>query len=138
MDQEAQKELQQKYFQLQMIDGQIQQLQKNHKLLDDQIADLISTKENLENISKTKADSEILTPVAPGIFVKASLKEASEVVVNAGSNVAVKKKIPAAKEMLDKQLNDIKEAQTKILFELTQMSNQAMQLEKEINKVAVE
>lgn len=137
MDKEAQKELQQKYMQLQMLDNQISQLQKHHKLLDDQVASIIETKQGLDDLAGTKPGSEILAPISPGIFIKAGLKDISEVVVNVGSDVAVKKSIPSAKGMLDGQLDDIKEAQTRIMLELTQLTNQAMILDKDINNIAV-
>lgn len=136
MNEEEQKDMQQKYLQLQILDSQINQLQKQHRLLDEQISEITISEQGLGDLSKQKIGSEILTHISPGIFIKAGLKNNSEVIVNVGSNVAVKKPIPAAKKMLEKQITEMKEAQTRVLFELTKFTNQAMALEVDINNIS--
>lgn len=109
-------------------------LQKQNKIIDEQVVELINAKQGLDDLSNEKLDTEILSPISPGIFIKTNLKNNSEVIVNVGANVAVKKSISSSKDLLDKQINEMKEAQTKMLFQLTQITNQAMALETDINQ----
>ena len=129
---DKQKELQEKYFQLQVLDSQIQQLQKQHKLLEEHVAELFVAKQGLDDLSRASVGSEILAPFSSGIFVKGVLSNNSEVVVNVGSNVAVKKNIPDAIILLDSQLGEVREAQTNVLMELSGLTKQAMVLESEL------
>jgi prefoldin alpha subunit len=129
---DKQKELQEKYFQLQVLDSQIQQLQKQHKLLEEHVSELVFAKQGLDDLSRVSIGSEILAPFSSGIFVKGVLSNNSEVVVNVGSNVAVKKNIPDAIVLLDSQLGEVREAQTNVLLELSGLTKQAMILESEL------
>ena len=132
MDKDNQKELQQRYFQLQVLDSQIQQLQKQHKLLEENAAELVFAKQGLDELSGASVGSEILAPFSSGIFVKGVLSNNSEVIVNVGSNVAVKKSVPDAILLLDSQLGEVREAQTNVLLELSGLTKQAMGLESEL------
>lgn len=44
MDDVKRKELQQMYFELQVLDSQISELQKQHRLLEDNVAELVVAK----------------------------------------------------------------------------------------------
>src|SRR3989344_3582038 len=72
------KELQKKYVELQMIDAQINQIQKQIQMLDSQLMELEMINVSLDDFGNISAGTEILTSLAPGIYTKAELKDNDE------------------------------------------------------------
>lgn len=129
------KEQQQKYIELQLIDQQIRNIQKQLQIVDQQIIELVMTRQSLEELKDVKVNSSTLAPIASGIFIKADIKDKNELIVNVGSNVAVKKKREEVKEMIIKQLDDVKKIQTDLLVNLQKLSLSAQEIEKELKNV---
>ena len=129
-----QKELQKMYLELQLLDEQIKQVQKQLISLDEQIAELNNTLLALDDFNKTAVGTDILVSLSPGIFTKAELKDNKELLVNVGSNVVVKKTVAETKELLKKRLDSIKKYRNLTLVEIQKMGLQASNLEQEINK----
>jgi prefoldin alpha subunit len=130
---EVKQQFQQKYLELQGLDKQIKQLQNHFQNMDNQVVELQVVKQSLGTLSDTKLETEILLPMCNGVFVKAAIRENTDVIVNVGANVAVKKTILQAKEMMDAQINEIKKVQRNVLVDLQKLSEQAVSLEKEAN-----
>jgi prefoldin alpha subunit len=101
-------EAQQKYAELQMLSQQLQQLQQQIEMLTQQVADMGNVKESLDSVAKSKEDSEVYTPLGIGIFIKTKLNSNSEVLMNVGGNVALPKSISDAKDLVEKQIEEIK------------------------------
>jgi prefoldin alpha subunit len=112
---DKQKLAQQKYMELQMMAQQHNQIQKQMQLIQQQIEELNSTKEALDEISKAGIGKEFLVPVSSGVFVKGQIKDTQKIIVNVGSNVAVDKTIPEAKSMVDEQLTEIEQFKRELL-----------------------
>ena len=70
---------QKKYLELQILTQQINQLQQYLTTIESNVLELNSLKESINQISKTKKSSEILTPLGKEIFVKTELKENKKV-----------------------------------------------------------
>ncbi len=93
----ARKESEQnRYVQLQIIDQQAKQLQQYLQVFDQQLMEIKSVTDSLQELSKLKKGDSILAPLASGIFVKARLDDNSEVRVNVGSGTVVTKTIDDA------------------------------------------
>ncbi|MBW2981246.1 prefoldin subunit alpha [Candidatus Woesearchaeota archaeon] len=129
------KQLQEKYMQMQMIEQQMQQVQKQLKLLESQMQELNLTEQALDDIKTTKIGTEILVPMASGIFVKAELKDNKELAVNVGANTVVKKNIDEAKKLITDQLEEITNMQQELNINLEKLSLSAQSLEKELTKL---
>ena len=134
-EEEKKQKLQQKYMEMQALSQQIQQVQKQLELIVNQVQELNSTKEALDNISKTPLDTEIRVPVASGIFVKGKITDNKDVTVNVGAGAAVKKTIPEAKELIDQQLKEITNFRAELEVNLNQLVTKAQQLEKELSEL---
>ena len=132
---EKQQKMQQKYMEMQMLSQQIQQVQKQLELLANQVQELNTTNEALDDIGKTKPGTEIRVPLASGIFIKAQLTDNKDVTVNVGSGTAVKKSIPEAKELIDKQLKEISGFKKELEGNLTQLAAKAQLIEKELSEL---
>lgn len=87
-------------------------------------------------MSKQLVDSEFLAPFSAGIFVKGVLRSTSDVVVNVGSGVAVRKSVPDAVKLLDSQLSEVREAQARVLLDLSGLTKQAMVLERNLRDLS--
>ena len=69
---------QQKLIEMQLLEQDIQQIQKNVQMIEQQTLDIELIKKNLDNFSKLKKDSESLMTVANGIFAKAKVLDTKE------------------------------------------------------------
>ena len=112
--------LQQKYFQMQMIGTQMKQIEQQLESVGNQIMELQFMKDSLDEIPQSKIDSEILVPVGNGIFAKASLKNNEDVIVSVGAGVAVKKSFKDTAEMIDSQINDMRNVESQLISKLEQ------------------
>jgi len=131
---ENQKELQKMYLELQFLDEQMKQIQKQITMLDEQLVELNNTIQALDDFNKTAIGANILVPLSPGVFANAELKDNKELLVNVGSNIVVKKNVDETKELLKKRLDNIKQYRDLILAEMQKINLQAVNLDQEINK----
>jgi prefoldin alpha subunit len=128
-----QKELQKMYLELQLLDEQMKQVQKQAVALDEQLVELNNTLQALDDFNKTEIGTNILVSLSPGIFTNAELKNNKELFVNVGNNIIVKKNVAETKEMLKKRQDAINKYREAILVELQKMNEKAVNIEQEIN-----
>ena len=100
-------EHQNKYMQLQLIQQQAEQLSEYSQKLQIQLQEIENSLEALQELQFTKIDTEILAPVANGIFLKAALKDNQKLVVNVGAEVTAEKSIPEVITLLQEQKGKI-------------------------------
>jgi prefoldin alpha subunit len=132
-EKDAQK-LQQKYLEMQIIDQQMKQIQKQLQLIESQITEIAVTKEALNDLKNTKTDSEILAPVSSGIFVKGKLADNEKLAVNVGSGTVVEKTIPDVIKIIEEQEKEIKKTYDALMIEMQKLGTKALQLEKSLSK----
>ena len=129
------KEIQQKYLELQLMDQQIKQIQKNIDLIENQIIELESVNQSLEELGNVKPGTEILVPVSGGVFAKAELKDNKNLVVNVGARTSVKKTIPQTRKMITEQINEIAGTRDELLLQLQQSVKKAQQIQQELEEL---
>ena len=129
-----QKELQKMYLELQLLDEQMKQVQKQVVALDEQLIELNNTLQALDDFNKTEVGTNILVSLSPGIFTNAELKNNKELFVNVGNNIVVKKNVAETKEMLKKRQDAINKYREAVLVELQKMNAKAVNIEQGINK----
>jgi len=98
---------QQKYIQLQVLEQQLTQIQNNLQMLEQQLSEIEAIKASITEFEGLKKDSEVLMPIANGIFANAKLQDNSELLVNVGSGIVVKKSIKETIELMDNQGKEI-------------------------------
>ena len=135
VDQEKQKELQQRYLEFQLIEQQSRQIEKQLQVLENQLVEITSVQLSLDDLKEAKIGSEIMVPVSNGIFVKGELKENRELLVNVGSNTVVVKTVEETKELIGKQQTEINQIKMQLLAEMEKMNNRAMELQVELEKL---
>ena len=132
---ENQKELQKMYLEMQFLDEQMKQIQKQITMLDEQLVELNNTIQALDDFNKTAVGTKILVSLSPGIFTTAELKDNKELLVNVGGNIVVKKNVAETKDLLKKRFDSIKKYRDLTLAEMQKMGLQASNIEQEINKI---
>jgi len=103
------KKVEEKYVQLQMLQQQVEQITEYLERLQTQQKELDNSIEALAELQKTRINTEILAPLANGIFLKAELKDNQNLVVNVGAEVTVEKTIPEVISLLQEQKEKISE-----------------------------
>ena len=129
---ELQSALQEKYMEYQVLEQQVKQVEEQNQTLQKQIEDLNGIKEAIESMEKTKVGSELFVPISAGIFVKAEIKENTELLVNVGDNVVVPKSIKDAIKLVEKQEQEILKYKETMANNHTMLILHQQQLEAEL------
>ena len=135
---DKEKKAQEMYMEFQMIDQHIKQLQKQLEMITTQLIELTATTNSLDEFKKISAGSNIFVPLSSGIFAAASIKDTSELLVNVGANVVVKKDIASAKKLIQNQIEELNKIQKQIINDLEKMTNNAAQLEMKLQSIMSE
>ncbi|MEK6984286.1 MAG: prefoldin subunit alpha [Nanoarchaeota archaeon] len=126
------------YMEFQLLEQHIKKLQKQLELVTHQLMELNTTCHSLDEFTNIHSGKEILVPLSSGIFLKASVKDASELLVNVGANVAIKKDIPSTKKLVQKQMEEMAKIQKQMMEEMEKMTNHAAQLEGQLQELVSE
>ncbi len=132
MDEDVQK----KYMQLQMYEQQTSQMQQHIEQMDQQAAELAQVAENLREIKDVKEGTEILVPMAGGVFIRATLQKPEHVLVNVGASSTVQKPIDDAKAMVEDQLGELMAYREKAAEQLMTMVKSAQKTHEELKVLA--
>lgn len=132
---QSEQELQQKYLQFQLFQQQIEQTSQQLELFTQQHNDLEVSQDALKQLQKVPPNNEILATIAPGIFIKASLKDNQKLIVNIGANITAEKTIPQVIEMLEKQKKELEKTISQSDALLQTLTQQALKLYQELENV---
>lgn len=131
-------EFQEKYLQLQILGQEIEQIQKQLKMMNQNLLILASLEEGLSDFEKVKKGSEILIPLGQGIFAKADLKDNKNLFMNVGNGVVVVKEVKEVKETVISQISEIKHAISAVENEFHEAMHMHNELVDEINSLATQ
>lgn len=130
----SEEEIQQKYTQFKAIQEQIEQISQQTEWLNQQNAELDISKRALEELEKTKTQTEILAPIANGVFIRTTLQDNEKLIVNIGANTTVEKTVPEVIKIMEEQ----KRQATLNLIEaeavMQELQQQAMKIYQEVEK----
>ncbi|MCK4521297.1 MAG: prefoldin subunit alpha [Nanoarchaeota archaeon] len=137
-NQDKKKKNAQLYLDMQMINQQLLQTQKQIQTIEESVNELMIAVQGLDEFKDIKQGKEILVPVVGGIFAKAELKENKELIVNIGSDTAVTKSVDDVKNMLNKQVEGMQNTQQKLIENLQEFSIKAKDIENKLTKLSKE
>lgn len=130
----SKEQIKEKYEEFKLLQEHIEKISEHINLLTEQQIQIEQTTTALEDIKKVELGTEILVPLADGLFIKANLKDTTEVLVNVGAETIVPRSIDQIKNMLkiqqEKVTQNIEEA--KILLE--QFETEAMGIYREVEQ----
>lgn len=135
---EDQKQLNEKYMELQILEQQLKQVNQQLHNLDSQLLELQRIEDNLGDLSKTKKDTELLVALGGGVFSKAELKDNKTVLINVGSNIVVEKDIPSSKKIIGHQIGQIKDVAKQLEQEFQILAANSQAIQQDLQKVASE
>ena len=135
---EQEEKVQKLYIEFQLLNQQIQQLEKQNEALNSNLMELVMTSQSLDDLNDIKEKTEILVPVSAGIHAKAEIKDSKSFVVNVGANVALVKDLKSTKEIIKNQIVEIRELQESLAEQLQERVAKASSMEQEISQIASE
>ncbi len=130
-------QMQQKYFEMQMLAQQVNQLKKQLQLIDNQMQDISSAMEGIDSLSESK-ENEILVPIHSGVFLKAEIKDRGKCIVSVGSDVAVPKTFDETKNILENNILEIGKYKDQMMELMEKCSERQSEIEQEIISLQTE
>lgn len=134
----ADKEMQQKYMEYQMLEAQGKQIEKQLKQVDAQAEEIASIAECIDEISKPEASKKLFIPVSSGVYIQGEISDSETFLVNVGSNVLVKKTAFETKELIVKQKGELDRAKAQIMEEFAKVQSRMLVIERELMAYATE
>ncbi len=128
--------LKQKYMQFQLIQQQIEQVSNHVEALNQQNAELEISQKAIQELQKTSPNTEILAPIANGIFFKTELKDNQNLIINVGNNVTVEKSMDKVVTLLEQQKEQLTEQLREADTVLQELTAQAMKIYQEVEELA--
>ena len=135
MTMENEKKAQELYMQLQMIQENAKQIYKQLQVAEGQLMELVMTSQSLDDFRQIKEKTEIFVPLNSGIFAKAELKKADELLVNVGANVVVKKDISSTKKLVERQVEQLRDIRERMVSDLKKLTTYGSGIEEELQKL---
>ena len=135
---EKEKKAQEMYMQFQVIEQHIKQLQRQLEMVTHQLVELSVASNSLDDFKKIDSAREIFVPLSSGIFAKAVIEDTSELLVNVGANVVLKKDIFSTKNLIQRQIEEVKKVQRQMIDELEKMTSHATQIERQLQGLVSE
>ena len=135
---EQEEKVQKLYIEFQLLNQQIQQLEKQNEALNNHLMELMVTNQSLDDLKDIKEKTEILVPISTGIHAKAEIKDSKSFIVNVGANVALVKDLSSTKKIIENQIGEIRELQESLAGQLQKQTTKAGLLEQEISNIASE
>lgn len=129
-----QEELQQKYAQFQLMQQQIEEINKHLEMLQEQNGELDISINAVLELSKTKVENEFLAPLANGIFVKGKISDNQKLVVNVGSNVTVEKTPLEVASLLEQQKKELANQLVETQAVFAEINEEMMKLYNELKE----
>lgn len=117
---------------------QANQVQVQLDMLNQTIAATRIASETIESLDAMQDGQEILLPLGNIAFIKAKIIDTSNVLINVGASIHIEKSIQAAKEVLDKRLEELSKSQMQLRQGLQQLMQQMEAIRQEIEKLAAQ
>lgn len=130
-----QRELQEKYFQSEILKSQLNVIAKERQSLQEKLMEIELTKATLSEIDGVEKGTTIWSSLGAGVFVKTSLEDKKKFMVNLGADVMCEKSMKEVLEILDKQMGDIQKADKELLKNAGKISEELSKIDKELAKL---
>ena len=135
-DDEKQQAMQQAYMEFQMFHEQMKQMQKQMEKAEEQLMEVEYMQQSLQELSEAKEGTEILVPVANGIFTKAKVMNTKQFIVNVGAETGILKNVDDVKQMLAKQATMIAQAHEEMHTQMKLVIEKTKEAEESLNNIA--
>lgn len=127
-------QIQQKYFEMQMLSHQSAQIKKQVQTIDQQMQELSVAMEGIDAIQESK-ETEILVPISSGVFLKANIEDTEKLLVSVGSNITVPKSFDETKQILENNILELGKFKDQMKELLDKIAGKQEELEKEMTEL---
>lgn len=117
---------------LSYLEQQSEETKKQIENVDEQTGEMESLKLSLQKI-ENKKNGEILANLGRGIFIASKIED-RKVFVNVGSKILVRKSLPDAVEIVDKQINELGEIRHQLMHNLEHINSNLQRLVEDARK----
>lgn len=114
----------------QVIEQEVDQLNRQLTLIDENLKDLTDLKGSLESMDKPEV-KEIMVNIGKRVFVPVTIKE-KKLLIDVGKNNFVKKTIPESFALIDEQIARLLSGKTQIMERLHELEEQMEELIKKV------
>ena len=132
---EVKRAVEERYMMLQLISGQMQEIQKEIAAMEEKANDVAGLKNNLKCLAESKAGSKSFSSLGLGTYVESEIKNTETVLVNVGAGVFVKKTAREAEEIIGKQISQLDSINMQLTENLTMLATRAQELEGELQEL---
>lgn len=119
------------YSELKELDEEIKKLNTHLEHVDEQLAELNSSKLIVNKFTELKKGDELRVPITSGIYMKAELTDIKQLMVNVGSNVTVEKTPADVIKILDNQLIELSKYREEIVKQMKEIIVRIEEIQKE-------
>ena len=116
----------------QRLQQQLEQVSQHLEMFNQQSADLDISINAVKELEKTELNTELLAPIADGIFLKGKLDDNKKLIVNVGSGTTVEKTIPEVVLLLEQQKVEVNKRLMEADEVMQALSKEAMKLYQEV------
>ncbi len=131
-------DLQEKYFEMQMLKQQISAMVEQKQQMDERLFELRTTIDALEKLEKINRGEEIWSQIGSGTFVKSDIKDNEHVLIAVGAGVVVSEKRHKAIEVLQTRAHEVETFISELVKQANDYVERANQLEPALEKLAKE
>ncbi len=124
--------VQTKYFELQMIKEQLDQLQKQAVFISQRAEELSQLQENVQSLQEMSTGADMFVQIGAGIHVKAALQDTEKVLVNVGADTVVQKSMGEAVDLIKKQVAELREVETSASVQVERLAERGRALHEEL------
>lgn len=117
----------QEIMELQQLHEQMEQLSKQLQELQEKQSTISITLNAIKELETLEVGTDILSPIADGIFVKTKLEDNTKAIVNIGKGVTVEKNINEVLEMVKGHENNVSKNLIQIETQMQELSNNLLE-----------
>lgn len=121
-----------KLVELELLNQQLMELENSILMAEEQIIQLESSKEALQNLEK--GCEEVLIPLSSGIFIPVKNVDLDKIKIMVGANVVVEKNSTEAILKIDEYLADVKKHRDASIDLFDKVSLKAIQTQQELDE----
>src|SRR3990172_2410421 len=133
VNQEEQKELQEKVLAYRILEGRMEGLLKQREMLAGKIVEMHITLDTIDEIEKSKED--ILFPIGGEAYTFGKVVDKDRLIVEVGAGVALEKNLAEARDILGGRKEEMENALTTIQRNMQEISDSMQFLEPQIQQM---
>ncbi len=103
-------------------------------LLENNLAELKTTLQVLDEFEKIKKGDEILSTIGSGIFVRTSIIDPTEIVVNVGAKILKKMSLEDAKVFVNERITSVENVMNEMDQKIAELANSLQMIEEKIQE----